>query len=144
MSLATLTSRELSRVQKLIERKEALARQIDEINSELQAIESGGERAAARALPAAGTAATPAAGNRGQPPMPARKAGRPQKTVRGGLKDRITRELKAAGKQGMKVGDLATKLGTSYGNVTAFFQSTGKKIKEIEKVGPAQFAWTGA
>jgi len=43
----------------------------------------------------------------------------------------------------MRVKDLAAKLGTSYGNVTAFFQSTGKKIKEIKKIGRGQFAWMG-
>jgi hypothetical protein len=56
----------------------------------------------------------------------------------------ISGELKAAGKEGMRVKELAKKLGTSDGNITNFFQSTAKKIKEIKKVGPGQFAWVGA
>ncbi len=64
--------------------------------------------------------------------------------VRGQLKERVSSELKSAGKQGMKIRELADRLGTSYGNIKAFFQSTGRKIKQIKKVGPAQFAWVGA
>ncbi len=56
----------------------------------------------------------------------------------------VSSELKAAGKEGVRVKDLAAKLGTNYGNITNFFQSTAKKIKEIKKVGPGQFVWTGA
>ena len=137
MSLVTLTSRELSRIQKLIERKESLTEQIAVINSELAAMESGEARSASSATSVNGTAA--ASSSRKSSKGGANRKGR---TVRGQLKERITNELKAAGKQGMKVKDLAAKLGTSYGNVTAFFQSTGKKIDEIRKIGRGQFAWT--
>jgi hypothetical protein len=44
----------------------------------------------------------------------------------------------------MRVKDLAVRLGTSYGNITSFFQSTGKKIREIKKAGRGRFAWVGA
>lgn len=142
MSLATLTSADVARIHRLIERKEALAQQIAEINSELESIESGASESAPSAGPATRTAAA-------AKPTPATSAGMPRKKgkagrmVRGELKEKITAQLKTAGSQGMKVKDLAARIGTSYGNVTAFFQSTGKKIKEIKKVGPAQFAWTG-
>jgi hypothetical protein len=138
MSLTTLTSKELSRIQKLIERKEALAEQIVEINSELEAIESGVPQSARPAVPIIRAAAPPKAAKVAAPAVPRKKA---KVTVRGQLKERITRELKSAGNQGLKVQELATRIGTGYGNITTFFQSTGKKIKEIKKVGPARFAW---
>jgi hypothetical protein len=140
MSLATLTSKELSRIQKLIERKEALAQQIVEINSELEAIDSGVSETARPTIPAVRAATAPRAAKAAAPAVPGRTAKR-GKTVRGQLKERISRELKSAGNQGMKVQDLATRIGTGYANITTFFQSTGKKIKEIKKVGRGQYAW---
>lgn len=138
MSLATLTSKELSRVQKLIERKEALAEQIAEINRELEVIESGDPELS---RPASTTAAAPRSAKRG----PAvRKPAKQGKATRGQLKEKVAAELKSAGGQGMRVKDLASKLGRSYGNITAFFQSTGKKIKEIRKIGRGRYAWNGS
>ncbi len=136
MSLATLTSKDLSRVQRLIERKEALTEQVAEINAQLQAIESGAPAPSAQAEPS--SAAAEATPNAHRP----KRRGR--RTARGQLKERVSNELKSAGKQGMKIGELAERLGTGYGNITAFFQTTAKKIKAIKKIGPARFAWVGA
>lgn len=135
MSLATLSSRDVSRIQKLIERKEALAQEIERINRELQEMESG-------ATPAAPVRA---ATRKSPSPKPGRPAAAKKsasgKARRGELKKRIVAQLKTAGKDGVKVKDLAAKLGSSYGNITAFFQSTGQNIPEIKKVAPAQYAW---
>jgi len=57
------------------------------------------------------------------------------------LKDRIVGTLKAAGTPGATVKDLAAKLGKSYGNISVWFHTTGKGIKEIKKVAPGKFAW---
>jgi len=57
------------------------------------------------------------------------------------MKERIVGALKAAGKSGATVKDLAAKLGKSYGNISVWFHTTGKGIKEIRKVGPGKFAW---
>ena len=57
------------------------------------------------------------------------------------LKERIVGTLKSAGKSGATVKDLAAKLGKSYGNVSVWFHTTGKGIKEIKKVEPGRFAW---
>ena len=141
MTLAKLTSKDLARVQKLIERKEYLNEQIAKIDSDLEAIEAGasGTNAADSTVMAA------AAPKRGKGPAPKAVRGRPAgKSGRGELKERITKELRSSGSSGIRVKDLAAKLGTSYGNVTAFFQSTGKKIDEIKKVAPARYAWVNA
>ncbi len=57
------------------------------------------------------------------------------------VKERIVRTLKAVGKPGATVKDLAAKLGKSYGNISVWFHTTAKGIKEIKKVGPGRFAW---
>jgi ribosome-binding protein aMBF1 (putative translation factor) len=144
MSLATLTSKELSQIQKLIERKEALAQQIVEINSELEAIESGAPEPARPKNAAVQVAVTSKSPEPAAAPTMPRKKRRARRTVLGSLKERISDELKSAGKPGMKIKDLAASLGTSYGNITNFFQKAGKHMKEIKKVGPGRFAWMGA
>jgi hypothetical protein len=60
---------------------------------------------------------------------------------RGGLKGRIIRALRAAGDKGVTVKDLAGKLGKSYGNISVWFHTTGKRVKEIKKVAPGKFVW---
>src|SRR6266566_822047 len=57
------------------------------------------------------------------------------------FKERIVGSLKAAGKSGATVKDLAAKLGKSYGNISVWFHTTAKGINEIKKVGPGRFAW---
>ncbi len=61
--------------------------------------------------------------------------------ARGQLKARIVQTLKTVGKPGVKVKDLASKLGTSYGNINVWFRTTAKGVKEIKKVAPGRFAW---
>jgi hypothetical protein len=60
---------------------------------------------------------------------------------RRGLKGRIVRALRGAGDKGVTVKDLAGKLGKSYGNISVWFHTTGKRMKEIKKVAPGKFAW---
>ncbi|SRR6266508_3914940 len=60
---------------------------------------------------------------------------------RGQLKAQIIRNLKAAGKSGVTVKDLAARLGRSYSNVSVWFHTTAKGLKEIKKVAPGRFAW---
>jgi hypothetical protein len=57
------------------------------------------------------------------------------------LKARIVGTLKAAGKSGTTVKDIAKKLGKSYGNISVWFHTTGKAVKEIKKLAPGKFAW---
>ena len=57
------------------------------------------------------------------------------------MKERIVGTLKSAGISGVTVKDVARKLGKSYGNVSVWFHTTGKGMKEIKKVEPGRFAW---
>jgi hypothetical protein len=140
MTLTTLTSKDLARLQRLIERKETLSQQIAEINSELESMDGGGSASAPTTI-----TATPSRKQAKVKPA----IGRPRKDKagkagHGQLKERVTAELMSAGDEGLKVKDLAAKLGAKYSNVSAFFQTTGKKMKEIKKLGRGQYAWKGA
>jgi hypothetical protein len=58
---------------------------------------------------------------------------------RGHLAAGILEALKTASKSGMKLRDLAEKLGTKYGNLSVWFATTGKKNKAIKKIGEAHY-----
>ena len=58
---------------------------------------------------------------------------------RGELASRILGALKSAGKEGLKVRQLADKLGVKYKNLFIWFATTGKKNKSIKKVGEAHY-----
>jgi len=66
------------------------------------------------------------------------------KAGRGELKARILSQLKSAGAGGVTIKDLAAKLGANYRNVYIWFVTTGKKIAEIKKTGPAKYKWNAA
>jgi hypothetical protein len=57
------------------------------------------------------------------------------------LKEQIVQTLKTAGKSGVTVKAMAAKLGKSYGNISVWFHTTAKGVKEIKKVEPGRFAW---
>ena len=76
--------------------------------------------------------------------VPARGATRGKRSTRplskrGELAARILEVLKNAGSAGIKVRDLAEKLGVKYKNLFIWFATTGKKNKAIKKVGEAQY-----
>ena len=62
---------------------------------------------------------------------------------RGAVKDAIIGLVKAAGKTGISVKDVAAKLKAKPQGVYVWFGTTGRKISEIKKVGPAKYAWVG-
>jgi hypothetical protein len=131
MSLANLTSSQLTKLVKLIKHKEQLQAELAQIDAELQSLESG----------------SPLLKKRGR--KPARPSGipgvaKPTKTRKRGkrLKESLLKELAAAGSTGMKVKELAAKLGVKPGNVFSWFYTTGKKVKGIKKVGEAKYSYS--
>ncbi len=135
MNLTSLTTADWQQISKLLAKKEGLLSQIADVDKALSQIEGGQSRPASAARkPARPAAAAPAAAPRGR-----RSAG----NRRGAVKEKIIASLKGVGKEGLAVKDLAQKVGTKYGNISVWFQTTGKKVKEIKKVGPARYAWVG-
>ncbi len=130
MNLTQLTSADLKQIVKLIERKETLQRRVAKIDAQLAAYE-GGEPAKA------------VKGKTGRKPRgqtQAKPAGA-KRVKRGALKAAIIELLRAAGKSGLAVKELAGKLGLGYKGVLAWFYKTGANIEEIKKAGPGKYAW---
>jgi hypothetical protein len=61
---------------------------------------------------------------------------------RGGLKAAILSLLNSSGAEGITVNDIAAATGSRAANIFAWFQSTGKKIEQVVKVGKARYAVT--
>lgn len=131
MALSNLSSAQLAQLIGLVKEKELLQRKMDQVNAALQSLETGklvGKR-------------------RG------RKPGRPALfklgLKRGGtgkrgkrLKEPMLKALKAAGASGVTVKELAAKLKVKPGNIFSWFYTTGKKIKGINKIGEAKYAYS--
>jgi len=125
MNLTTLTSSDLKRIGKLLAEREAIQAELQKVDRQLAAFEHEGAAPAAK-------------------PAKAAKAHRVAKrSKRGAMKEAIIAMVKGAGKGGVKIGEIAAKLGVKYGNVAAWFNSTGKKVKEIKKIAKARYAWAG-
>jgi hypothetical protein len=131
MDLSKLTTRDLTQISRLLLKKETVQAQIDEINRQLETFGNG----------------KPYSSKIKEADQPAGLSGRStrkrraKRAGRGEMKERIVEELKTAGKTGRHFKELAEKLEVKYGNISVWFQSTGKNIPEIKKVGPARFAW---
>src|SRR5437016_1809527 len=132
-----------------LKRAIAIRERIEHLEWELNRI-VGGERSAKPAVPpkkrrklsAAARARISAAmktrwaRRRGPKPDSSRPVSPPARRQSGSgpLRDRIIEVLKAAGKSGVTIKDVAAKLGTSHGNVSYWFYTTAKGVKEIKKI----------
>ncbi len=117
-----------------------LAEKREKLTAELEAIEAR-LSAALKTNPSAATAVSGKPGRKASV-----KVGRPAKAAtgkRGAIKGFILDTLQAAGEAGVAVKDLASSLGVKPGNIHVWFATTGKTIKEIQKVGPGIFRLNG-
>jgi len=127
MNLNQITSLDLKRIAKLLEQKESLLAEVALIDGELLKFESGGP-------------AAPSKLKLGRKPGLQTTS---KRAPRGSLKAAIVELVKQAGKSGIRVKEIAEKLGLNQVRVFTWFYTTGKNIKEIKKAGRGQFAWTG-
>ncbi|MDX2080859.1 MAG: hypothetical protein SFU53_08755 [Terrimicrobiaceae bacterium] len=138
MDVTHITSSVLRKLLSLSERKEALLKQIQAIESEIASVTFGG------AAPAKASGSAKAAK---APKAPAGKApkgrGRGKRGKRGALKDQILSILHAAGDSGARVKDIADKLGINAQNIHVWFSSTGKKIPGIKRLDAGLYKITG-
>ena len=129
MNLAALSSADLKRIAQLLEKKEVLEGQLEQVTSELLRFESGKPATPAKSEP----------GPKGARPTKVRG----KRAARGAVKTAIMDLIQAAGESGVTVKDIAAKLGVSYNRVFTWFYNTGSKIKEIKKAGPGRYARAG-
>lgn len=149
MNLSQLTSADLKVITHLLKEKEALLARVAKIDARLSSFKSAAAPAAAKAarpkpakpLRRPALKALPSAA----PSAPAKPAAAVAVPVRrrrpGKLKERVIALLQGAGKSGITVRDIATKLGLKPQRIYVWFNATGRTIKEIKKVAPATYAW---
>ncbi len=125
MAFSDLSSSQLQRLIQLVKEKESLQSQLERINQSLANLENG--KVASE---------TSSASSPGKPSVRRRR--------RAKLKDGLLDKLRAAGKQGLTIKELAASLKAKPASVSVWFYTTGKKIKGIKKVGTARFAYNPA
>ena len=145
MNLMQLTSAALKPIATLVERKEALQAQLEDVTLRLAAWEIDIESKAAQGRPGRRTPRRsrkqrPAA-TRSARAVATKSAGKTKRRPRGQLKESVLAQVKAAGSSGITVGDLAAKLGAKPKSLFVWFHSTGKRVTELQKVGPGRYAW---
>jgi len=89
-----------------------------------------------------GEAPTPSSSSASAPKAaPASKAGRRKGkgAKRGELSENIIKALGSAGDKGLKIKDLAEKVGANYRNVSVWFVTTGKNYPKVKKIAPAHY-----
>lgn len=131
MNIKHITSDSLRRLLSLTDKKEQLIKSIQEVENEI-----------ARSLTGAATTVVEVA----EAIVPAKaatkkRAGKKSKKT-GGLKDRVLALLESAGDQGLRVKDIAEKLGSTPGNISVWFSTTGKKL--TDKIEPGRYAVKGS
>lgn len=130
MALSNLTSSQLAQLIRLVKEKESLQTKLDRVNSALASLDGGKSAPAKRGR------------KPGRPPgiKGAKKVGKRGRGKR--LKEPLLKLLKAAGSSGITVKELSTKLKVKPSNIFSWFYTTGKKIKGLNKVGEAKYAYT--
>lgn len=131
MNLASLTSADLRYISTLLERKEKLTEAIQKIDFELASFESGrrpgkssrsgmtsSQMETSEIVPASEPSDGGLGGNR---------------TRRGQLKEAILGALRDAGREGISIQELATRVNSKPLNVSAWLAATGKKLGTVEK-----------
>ena len=119
MSLSSLSSAQLYRLVKLVKEKETIQTKLTQLKDFLTVLEAG--------LVAK--------------EKPTLKGGPRRRRRRIALKGALLEKLKAAGKKGITVKELAASLKAKPTSVSVWFYTTGKKIKEVKKVGAARYAY---
>ena len=142
MDISLINSQSLLHLLGLTEKKEELLQVLEQIDAEIIRTLKGGisvevlEVAPAPAFVPPAPKAKLAPKAKPAPAKPTKKTGKPVKS--GGLKDRILALLEAAGDAGLKVREIADKLGSKPGNIAVWFSTTGKNI--TTKLAPGRFA----
>jgi hypothetical protein len=115
-----------------VKEKELLQTKLDQVNAALHTLETGKAPKKRGRKP-------------GRPPgsVSKFKLGKGRKTKRGKrLKEPLLKALTSAGASGITVKELAAKLKVKPGNIFSWFYTTGKKIKGINKIGEAKYAYS--
>src|SRR5579862_2323103 len=148
MSTSLPTTSQLEKVLELSKKKDAIQADLEKIDQEIAAVLSGAVASIAKVSESAAAApASKPAKARGRKPR-AKKGAAPKKAApkaakavaSGSVKDQVLAVLEGAGPEGLSVGEIADKIGWKRSSANVWFYTTGKKVREIKKVGRGRFA----
>ena len=132
MDFSHITSQSLRRILNLTERKDQLVQLVAELETEISKVLSGVAGTVTKVPEKTAAAKRPA-----KKKKPAARKGKS-----GGLKEKILAALEGAGTGGLKVKEIAEKVGSPSANVSVWFSTTGKKL--TQKLQPGLYAIKGA
>lgn len=136
MNLKNLTASQFKQAVTLLEKKEALQKQIEDIDARVSGLFGGKASGGESEKPKRRGGRPPGSTNK---KTAAPRAKRESGAKRGDLKIKVLAALKEAGDTGLSIKEMSDKLKTKGSNLYAWFGSTGKKVSEIQKVGPAKY-----
>ena len=143
MDLSLINSQSLLRLLALTEKKEELLTIVSKIDEAIIATLKGGVSIeVVEIVSAPKIDAAPAPARALKAPAKPAKAKKVKGRKSGGLKEKILALLDAAGDEGLRVKDIAAKLGAKPGNIAVWFSTTGKNL--VTKVEPGRYAVKGA
>ena len=125
MNIKHITSETLRNLLELTEKKEQLIKAVADVENQISKALSG----TASAVLDVAEAVTP---------FKPKKAPAKRTSSGGSTKERVLALLEAAGDQGLRVREIADKLGTKVTNISVWFSTTGKDI--TTRLGPGHFA----
>ena len=140
MDISHITSQSLLHLLSLAEKKSALIKAIEEVNTEIAKTIKGGASSVVEALEVVKTSRPKVVS-----PAKAKAATAAPKSIvgrSGSLKDRILELLDAAGAGGLRVKEIAEGLGIKGTNISVWFSTTGKK--HTKRLEPGRYAAKGA
>jgi len=133
MDITSLSSDILRELAKLADQKASLTKQIEAIDSKINAVAKGLSAPKPKAASSA-KAVSKTPSSKVVPPVKA-KRGR-----RGHLKQQIIALLSQAGVDGLGVKEISKTLGVKNQNVHVWFSTTGRKIEGITKLAGARYS----
>jgi multidrug efflux pump subunit AcrB len=136
MSFVNFSSAEIKKIATFLEKKEALVGKVEQIDKQLEAIWGGESIAKSRGVPKKTSQKRKSAEKRTSVRRVVKST---QKTSKRSLETEIINSLNKVGPQGVSAQDIADKLGKTVGNIRVWLYTTGKKNKQIKKVGKGRF-----
>jgi len=133
MAFSNLSSAQVAQLIRLVKVKESLQAKLSRVETALESLEGGHSVPKKRGR----KPGRPAGVKAGAKKIKGRKKGRGKR-----LKEPLLNLLKGAGSAGITVKELSSKLKVKPSNIFSWFYTTGKKIKGINKVGEAKYAYS--
>jgi hypothetical protein len=139
MNLNSITSKDISKIAKLLKKKEALLERVAKVDAQLSAFEGGTAVVVVkkRGMSAAGRKAIAAAQKKRWAKLKGKKTAGTRKASP--VTEKLMAAMNAAGAKGISVPDLAQKTGLKAVNVRAWIQVTAPKLG-VKKISRGVYA----